>query len=48
MVPEPLGLEEDETLMTSLLFLMTSHFRAGHTLSKHIIILTRLYIFNFL
>ena len=35
-VPEPFGLDEDETLMTSLLFLMTLHFRAGLALSKHI------------
>ena len=33
-VPEPLGLDENETLMTLLLFLMTLHFRAGHALSN--------------
>ena len=35
-IPEPLGLDEDETLMTSLLFLMTLHFRAGLVLSRNI------------
>ena len=33
-VPEPLGVAEDETLMTLLLFLMTLHFRAGLALSN--------------
>ena len=35
-IPEPLVLDEDETLMTSLLFLMTLHFRAGLALSRNI------------
>ena len=33
-VLKPLGLDNDETLMASLLFLMTSHFRARLILSR--------------
>ena len=40
-------MDEDETLITSLLFLMTLHFRSGLALSKKDILLTRSYIFFF-
>ena len=35
-VPKPLGMDEDETLMTSLLFSMTLHFRSGLALYENI------------
>ena len=47
-VPELLGLDADEILMTSLLFLMTSHFQAWACPFQKYVILTRSFFFNFL
>ena len=40
-------MDEDETLMISLLFLMTLHFRSGLALYKKYILLTRSYVIFF-